>query len=153
MPQWPVSRYGRLMSETQPIIGPPVPVPDELTEFFWDGVAQGKLLILRCHNCGKYIHEPMSHCRFCLSTDLAPSEVSGKARLDTFTIVMQPYHPFFLSKVPYNLSIVELEEQPGLKMVTNVVDCDNDSLVMGMPLEVTFREIADGVTLPQFKPL
>jgi uncharacterized OB-fold protein len=131
---------------------PPVPEPDELTQFFWDGVAEHKLLILRCNACGKYIHEPLPVCRFCLSTDLAPAEVSGRAVLDTFTIVMQPSHPFFLARVPYNLSVVELEEQEGLKMVSNVVDCDNDDLEVGMPLQVVFREVAPGVTLPQFAP-
>jgi uncharacterized protein len=131
---------------------PPAPEPSELTQFFWDAVARGELAIQRCNTCGKYIHEPLPHCRFCLSTDLGSAVVSGRAVLDTFTIVMQPYHPFFMSKVPYNLSIVELEEQPGLKMVTNVVDCDEADLVVGMPLVVTFREAAPGITLPYFKP-
>ncbi len=140
------------MSDALADIGPPAPVPDELTQAFWDGVAAGKLVIQRCNSCGKYIHEPTRHCRFCLSKDLGYTEVSGRARLDTFTIVMQPYHPFFMSKVPYNLSVVELEEQDGLKMVTNVVDVDNDDLEVGMKLEVTFRELAPGVTLPYFKP-
>jgi uncharacterized OB-fold protein len=131
---------------------PPTPVPDPLTQFFWDGVNRHQLLIQRCNSCGKLIHEPLPHCRFCLSTDLGSTEVSGRAVLDTFTIVMQPYHPYFLSKVPYNLSVVELEEQEHLKMVTNVVDCDNDDLKAGMPLVVTFREAVPGMTLPYFRP-
>ena len=131
---------------------PPVPVPDELTQFFWDGVARHELLILRCDRCGHYIHEPLPHCRFCLSRDLTPTKVSGRARLDTFTIIMQPSHPYFLARVPYNLAVVELEEQAGLKMVTNVVDCAEADLRVGMALEVTFRAVAPGVTLPQFRP-
>ena len=149
-----ISRYGPAMSDPFASLAerPPAPEPSELTQFFWDGVARGELVIQRCNNCGMYIHEPLPHCRFCLSTDLGSAQVSGRAVLDTFTIVMQPYHPFFMSKVPYNLSIVELEEQPGLKMVTNVVDCDEADLTVGMPLVVTFREAAPGITLPYFKP-
>jgi hypothetical protein len=37
-------------------------------------------------------------------------------------------------------------------MVTNIVDIPFDQLVADMPLEVVFREIAEGLTLPQFRP-
>lgn len=131
---------------------PPLPQPDELTEFYWAGARAHRLLILRCESCGKYIHEPRSWCRFCLSTELAPTEVSGRGRLDTFTIPMQPSHPYFMARVPYNLAIVELAEQDGLKMVSSVVDCPEEHLRVGMPLRVVFREVADGVTLPYFVP-
>jgi uncharacterized protein len=131
---------------------PPAPEPDELTRFFWEGVAEHRLLIQRCNQSGHFLHPPMPHCRFCLSTDLAPVQVSGQAVLDTFTIVMQPLHPFFLSKVPYNLSVVELPEQPGLKMVTNVLDCEPDDLRVGMALTVSFREVVSGITLAYFVP-
>jgi uncharacterized OB-fold protein len=131
---------------------PPTPVADAMTQFFWDGVARNQLMIQRCNACGMLIHEPLPFCRFCLSTDLGAAEVSGRAVLDTFTIVMQPYQPYFVGKVPYNLSVVELEEQKHLKMVTNVVDCDNDDLKVGMPLVVTFREAVPGMTLPYFRP-
>jgi uncharacterized OB-fold protein len=131
---------------------PPLPEPDELTEFFWAGAREGRLLILRCNACGKYIHEPRPWCRFCLSTDLAPAEVSGRGRLDTFTIPMQPSHPYFMARVPYNLAIVELVEQEGLKLVSSVVDCAEEDLRVGMPLRVVFRAVTDDVTLPHFAP-
>jgi hypothetical protein len=129
-----------------------LPQPDELTEFFWAGAREHRLMILRCNACGSYIHEPRPWCRFCLSTDLAPSEVSGRGRLDTFTIPMQPSHPYFMERVPYNIAIVELAEQPGLKLVSSIVDCDEDDLRVGMPLRVVFREVTDDVTLPHFAP-
>lgn len=37
-------------------------------------------------------------------------------------------------------------------MMTNVVDCDFDALEIGMPLDVVFRDIADDVTIPVFRP-
>jgi uncharacterized protein len=131
---------------------PPLPKPDELTEFFWAGAREHRLMILRCNACGSYIHEPRPWCRFCLSTDLAPAEVSGRARLDTFTIPMQPSHPYFMARVPYNLAIVELIEQEGLKLVSSIVDCAEEDLRVGMPLQVVFREVTDDVTLPHFAP-
>jgi uncharacterized OB-fold protein len=131
---------------------PPLPEMNELTAFFWDGVNEHRLLVLRCDNCGKYVHWPRPVCRFCSSTSLTPAQVSGRARLHTWTIPLQPFDPYFLDRLPYVLAVVELDEQPGLMMVTDIVDCAEEELRMDMPVEVTFREVAPGYTLPLFKP-
>jgi hypothetical protein len=36
--------------------------------------------------------------------------------------------------------------------MTNVVDCPFDQLRIGMPLTVTFTDIGEGITIPQFRP-
>lgn len=133
---------------------PPVlPLPDALTQFFWDGVAEGKLRILRCDKCSKFVHWPRPVCRFCLGTSLTPTEVSGRGTIATFTIPMQPYDPFWMLQVPYVLAVVELEEQAHLQVVTNVVDCAIDDVRIGMAVEVTFRQVAPELTLPLFRPV
>jgi uncharacterized OB-fold protein len=139
-------------SATEATVLPPQPDPSPLTQFFWDGVAEHKLMILRCQSCGKFIHWPREVCRFCLSTNLAPEQVSGRGVLATYTIPMQPMDPFFLAKVPYVLAVIELDEQKNLKLVSNIVGCELDDVVIGMPVEVSFEEVAPGVTLPLFKP-
>jgi uncharacterized OB-fold protein len=132
---------------------PPLPKPDDLTRFFWDGVAEHRLLLLRCNDCAKFIHWPRVACRFCLSTELSPTEVSGRAVLDTWTLPAQPFDPYFQTHLPYVLAVVELPEQAHLKMVTNIVDCPEDELRIGLPLRVVFRDVAPGVTLPMFAPV
>jgi len=61
----------------------------------------------------------------------------------------QVYHPGFADEVPYNIVQVVLEE--GLRITSNVVGCSNDSLQIGMSLEVTFDDMTDEVSLPRFK--
>ena len=134
-------------------VAPPLPVANPLTEFFWEGTRAHKLLILRCQSCGHFVHYPRPVCERCLSEDLAPEEVSGNATLYSYTITMKPWHPFWVDKVPYVLASVELPEQPDLKMLTNIVECEHDALEIGMPVEVTFREVAAELTLPFFKPV
>ena len=141
------------MTNTESALLPPLPDPSPLTQFFWDGVAEHRLMILRCDRCSHFIHWPREVCRFCLSTDLTPTEVSGRGKVSTFTIPLQPYDPFYLSKVPYVLAVVELEEQDNLKVVTNIVDCAEQDVRIDMPVEVTFREVAPAVTLPLFRPV
>tara|TARA_A100001037_G_scaffold292252_1_gene307330 strand:- start:35684 stop:36106 length:423 start_codon:yes stop_codon:yes gene_type:complete len=134
-------------------VAPPLPVANPLTEFFWEGTRAHKLLILRCQSCGHFVHYPRPVCERCLSEDLAPEEVSGNATLYSYTITMKPWHPFWVDKVPYVLASVELPEQPDLKMLTNIVECEHDALEIGMPVEVTFRQVAAELTLPFFKPV
>jgi len=131
---------------------PPMPLPDESTRFFWDAVARHELCIQRCQTCGFYIHYPKVMCRNCQSRDLAGERVSGKATLYSWTIASQPFHPFWVDKIPYTIATVELVEQPGLMFLTQVVDCPEAELEAGMPLEVTFVEMSPELTLPLFRP-
>ena len=49
------------------------------------------------------------------------------------------------------VAIVELPEQDGLRLTTNIVGCEPDDVRIGMPVQVTFEEY-DGVWLPFFEP-
>ena len=128
------------------------PAPDETTKFFWDAVNRHELAIQRCRSCGHFMHVPAPLCRACLSTDLGHQTVSGRGSVYAFTICVQAFHPWFADKLPYALAVIDLEEQPGLKMVSNVVDCPIESVRSDMAVEVVFREVAPGLTLPLFRP-
>lgn len=140
------------MATDSDVLYPPKPQPDPLTQFFWDGVNEHKLLIQRCSN-GHYIHWPRIVCRFCLSTDLAPAEVSGRGQVATFTQPSQPIYPYFQQQPGYILAVIELVEQPNLTLVSNIVDIPAEDVHVGLPVEVTFREVAPGLTLPLFRPV
>jgi uncharacterized OB-fold protein len=129
---------------------PPLPLPNPMTQFFWDGCKAHKLMILRCRNCGHFIHYPRPVCNVCLSTDQSPEEVSGKATLYAYTLTLQAFHPYYADKLPYTLAVVELEEQPGLRITTNIVDVPEAELTTGLPVEVVWREVAPDLTLPMF---
>jgi len=137
---------------TEPTVAPPMPLPSPMTQFFWDGVAAGELRIQRCQRCGHYIHYPRPYCRFCRSGDLAGEKVSGRATLYAWTIAVQPFHPFFVDRIPYTLATVELVEQPGLMFLSQLVDCPEEELRMGMPVDVTFEQVAPELRLPMFRP-
>ncbi len=132
---------------------PPQPATDPSTQFFWAGANQGRLLPTQCCRCSKFIHPPRPVCRFCLSTELEPGEMSGRASLYTWTVAEQAFHPFFADKVSYVYATVELVEQRGLRLITNVIDCSHEVLRAGMPMEVVFREVAADLTLPMFRPV
>jgi hypothetical protein len=67
----------------------------------------------------------------------------------TFTLNHQRWLPGL--EVPYCIAIVELDEQPGLRLTTNVVGCPPESVRIGMRVRVTFEQHGD-VYLPLFTP-
>jgi uncharacterized protein len=139
-------------TSTETVVEPPRPQPDALTEPFWQGCVDHRLVIQRCQSCRHFIHWPRPVCRFCLSTDLASAEVSGRGRLYSYTVVTQAFHPYYLDKLPYLLATVELEEQPGLMFFTRLTGCTEDEAEIGAAMEVVFEDAAPGLTFPLFRP-
>jgi uncharacterized OB-fold protein len=120
-------------------------------EHFWRGGAEGELRFLRCGDCRSYVHPPAPLCPQCLSRSLAPEAVSGRAVVHTFTVNHQPWIPGF--DPPYVVAIVELEEQAGLRLTTNLVHCESGDVAIGMPVRVVFEDLGEGVFLPLFEPV
>lgn len=120
---------------------------------FWTGGEQGELRFLCCNVCGKLIHPPVRLCPDDLSTDVEPAAVSGRATIATYTINHQPWMPG--PELPYVVAIVEIEEDPSVRLTTNVIDCAPEEVRVGMPVEVVFEKHPDGedaVWIPLFRP-
>jgi uncharacterized OB-fold protein len=48
------------------------------------------------------------------------------------------------------MAYVELDE--GVKMLTNLVDCQPEQVRIGMPVEVVYEDVTKDVTLAKFRP-
>jgi len=118
-------------------------------EHFWRGGAAGKLRFKRCTPCGEYIHPPSPRCPKCLGNEIEVAAVSGRATVATFTLNHQPWVPS--SDHPYVIAIVEIEEQPSLRLMTNIVNCPAEDVQIGMAVQVVFEE-HDDVYIPLFEP-
>jgi uncharacterized OB-fold protein len=135
----------------QPI--PPMPVADALTEPFWTGARAGRLVIQRCRNCGLYVHLPRPVCRRCLSFDLGHEAVSGRGTVYSYTETHRAFHPFFVDRVPYLIAAIELEEQEGLRLLSNLVRVAEPDVRFGMAVTVEFEQLAPELTIPVFAPV
>ena len=118
----------------------PWPIPQITDEngAFWTGGRDGELLIIRCTSCGYWIHPPAPRCPQCLSAAVEPQAVSGRGTVYSYTINRQAWVPGL--EVPFVIAMVELDEQAGLRLMTNIVDCPTDQVEIGMPVEVAFVE-------------
>jgi uncharacterized OB-fold protein len=124
----------------------------EHNRVFWTGGADGQLMIARCAQCALWVNPPASDCPDCGGA-LVAHPVSGRGTVFTYTINYQPFNPAVT--VPYVIAIVELEEQADLRIATNIVDCEPDSVYVGLPVEVRFERHDgenDTVFVPVFAP-
>jgi len=128
-----------------------LPLVTDENEHFWRGGADGELRILRCQDCQSWLHPPAPLCGECMSRELKPEAVSGYASVATFTVNRHPWVPGF--DPPYVIAIVELDEQPGLRLTTNLIGVEIGDVRIGMRVQVVFEERDDGIFLPLFEPL
>jgi len=122
------------------------PEPDGQDRFFWDGVAEGKLLVRRCRACTRLQHPPSPMCPGCGSLDWDAQELSGDGVLCSWIVSRHPSAPDDHARI---VALVDLEE--GVRMVSNLIDVTPASVENGMALQVAFVD-TDGVRIPQFRP-
>ncbi len=125
----------------------PRPTPTEDGLFFFEAAKTGKLMVQRCQACQHYQFPPHAACQECQSFDVQPTEVSGKGEIYSFVITHYPQVPSF--EYPLPVALIELAEGP--RLISNIVGIDPEAIQIGLPVEVTFVECDDDLTLPMFK--
>ena len=123
-----------------------LPQLDDRNRPFWTGGLNGELLILRDRSTGWWVHPPE---RVSPQAELVPEPVSGKGSVFTFTVNHHRYHPDV--PVPYVIALVELDEQPGLRLPVNIVNCAVEEVHIGMRVRVGFEDHGE-VFVPVFEP-
>lgn len=126
----------------------PLPEPDEASRPFFDGAREGRLMLMKCLACGTFRLPSRSHCDRCLSPELEWVAASGRGKVRTFAIMHQRYHPAFAGDIPYNVTVVELDEGPRLP--TNIVGIPSSEIRVGMEVVVDWEHHED-VTIPKFR--
>ncbi|MEZ5171283.1 MAG: Zn-ribbon domain-containing OB-fold protein [Acidimicrobiia bacterium] len=130
-----------------PILKPSI---DADNKPFWDAVANHELVLQKCGACDIYYQPPRPMCAECKSMDTmewVPS--SGRGHIYSYVNFTTDRMAYPAMKVPYSVVLVELEE--GIRLVSNLMDIEPDEVEFGMPVEVVFDDISDDLTLYKFK--
>ena len=112
---------------------------------YFDAAAEGKLLLKKCGDCGKHHHYPRAICPHCFSSKVDWTEARGSGTIYSCSMTRRG------GPIPYCIAYVQLDEGP--KMMTNIVDCDLDTVKIGQQVKVTFKKTVAGVSLPMFTPV
>ena len=121
----------------------PAPPVNTETQAFWDGASAGKLLAKRCTACHQTHFYPRAICPFCGSDRTEWTEVSGRGTVYSYSVLRR-------APIPYAIAYVTLAE--GVSMMTNIVDCDLDTIRIGQAVRVVFKPTEGGPPVPMFTP-
>lgn len=127
----------------------PEPVVDPELLPFWEGTARGELRLRRCTSCGTVAWPPRTFCPACSATDPVWFAAAGTGEVYTFTVVRKAQGAW-RDAPPYVIAYVQLAEGP--RIMTNIVDCDPESVHIGLAVHVVFSLSANGYALYRFAP-
>jgi uncharacterized OB-fold protein len=117
------------------------PAVEPESQAFFDGLAEDHVVLQRCGECDRYTHFPVGGCMWCGSDAIQPAEVDGRGNLYTFTVCYLSFGPGL--EPPYVVAFVELDCQPGLQIMSNVVGCRISDIRIGMRLRPRFVHDGD----------
>jgi uncharacterized protein len=131
-----------------------LPAGDEDGDFFWEGTAQGELRVQKCESCGKLRHPPRPMCPWCRSTKRGFAVMSGRGKVWSYVIPHPPLLQPYSDLAPYNVIVVEIDEDPNIRFVSNLLgrpdgainEVDPHSIQIGEPVEAAYKKFsrADG---------
>ena len=137
----------------------PLPdLTDERTAEYFAGAARGELVLPRCDSCNRLVWYPEDECPHCGARSFTWTRVSGRGRVFTWTVVRRAFLPAFEEMVPFVTALVSLEEDPSVRIVSYIVDCEPDALAAELPVEAVFRPLQfptvpdRTVAVPMFVP-
>ena len=127
----------------------PLPAPSPASQPYWDAAREHRFLLQRSKKTGKHIFYPRAVSPFGADDELEWVEGSGRGTVYSFTIARRPTGPQWAGDVPYVIAIVQLEEGP--RMTANIIDCDPETVTIGMAVEVAFVDATPEVALVQWR--
>ena len=137
----------------------PLPVTDNPIDApFWEAALRGELTVQRCSACGMRRFPPRPMCPSCQSTELRWDVMSGEGRVWSFVVPHPPLLPTFAKIAPYAVVLVELADDPTIRMVGNLIpnadgeinEVDPTTVAIGAPVSVVFQTVTPDVALPRW---
>ncbi|MBN7796926.1 Zn-ribbon domain-containing OB-fold protein [Parahaliea mediterranea] len=136
-----------------------LPEIDETNRPFWQGCRDGVLRIQRCTGTGRLIHPPRVMSPWDNSAELDWTEVSGEGRIWSIVSPHPPLIAQFSALAPYNAILVELIEDPRIRLIGNLVAAVDqpinsvslDRAAIGDRVRVVFQDEADDWVMPRWQ--
>ncbi len=122
-------------------VASPEPHPETLP--FWQAAQRGEFVLRHCSGCGRTHWFPRAICPHCFSDQGSWKPASGRATVYAFS-------PMRRVEPGYVVAYVTLEEGPTI--LTNLVDCELESLRIGQAVRVVFCPSENGQPVPMFTP-
>ncbi len=139
-------------------VEPLVPYVDEDTAPFWEATRKGELRIQQCDGCKRLRFPPRPICPWCHSKASSWPALSGRGRIYSYVVPHPPLLPQFTDLAPYNVVLVELDEDRTIRLCGNLLEreggeineVDPATIEIGSPVRVVFQRMTEEITLPRW---
>jgi uncharacterized OB-fold protein len=124
--------------------GPARPYPAPVAAAFADflaGLARRELAVRRCAACGALQWPPRPFCSRCRGDEFRAAALPDRGVVHTFTVCYRAFDPWFASRVPYAIAVVEISD--GIRLTGNYLGADPSDLACGMAVRAQY-EAVDG---------
>lgn len=138
-----------------------LPVIDDDGAPFWAAALRGELRMQACGRCGRLRFPPRPMCPHCRSLAVDWPLMSGHGRIWSYVVPHPPLLPDYAALAPYNVIVVALDEDPGLRLVGNLVASvdgeinavDPATIEIGGPVRAVFPQVSAELTIPRWIPV
>ncbi|MDH3047220.1 Zn-ribbon domain-containing OB-fold protein [Gordonia alkanivorans] len=117
------------------------PVLDPETMPYWDAARAGRLVVPFCETCREYFWYPRGFCPRCGGQHLSWPEVSGHGEVYSYSIVRRAFGEW-AAHTPFVIAWVTLDV--GIAVLTNLIDCSQDRLDVGLAVDAVFESASVG---------
>lgn len=118
------------------------------TTAFWQGAAEGRLLLQYCTATQRFQHYPKPVSTYTGRRTLEWREVSGRGTIYACTVVRIP-GPGLEGRLPLPVATVELDE--GVRVIANVLGCAPEALAIGRRVRLAWDRLDAGHRYPAFE--
>jgi len=110
-------------------------------------------VIQNCKACNSLQHPPQPLCAECESANsLEWKELSGRGRISTYAVVYDSPVKLLQSDQPYNVAVIQLEEDPEVTMLSHLPGTPLDEVPIGAGVQVMFEPTqATGQKVPEWQ--
>lgn len=129
----------------------PTVTPDPEDEEWWAACARRELTVPICSSCGASRFPISPICPRCYAPDMQLTSVSGNGRIFSYTVQYNAPFPVLAEICPYNIAIIELDDEARTHIVSNVVGASPEELAVDAAVAVVWEQDAAGMTLPRFR--
>ena len=118
----------------------PSPIPDEISKPYWDACNEDRLVMQACKTCDLMHYPPKRACDNCGSGDnLEWRQVSGRGRVHGYSVMYDCRVRALQGDQPFNIALVELEEDPEIMMYSHLPGTPVDEVPVGAAVQVEFE--------------
>ena len=128
-----------------------IPVPDALSQPFWDAVNEKRLVLQHCTACSKLQYPPQQTCQVCGSADNWSGRGKRKGHIATYIVIEDGRLNRRMPDQPYNLALITLDEDPTVNFYSNLPGTPPYEVPVGAAVEVTFEEVAPGQLIHEWR--